>query len=870
MSRDPTTTNSRTPASSPGPPELSAERWRRIVGLVEVALDLERPLRGAYLEAVTRKDPELRRQVHKMLKQFGMNGFVDVPSPEGSGAQSALDAERIGPYRLVKVLGRGGMGVVYLAERRDQDFERRVAVKIIGAGQEAPIVHQRFLSERQILARFDHPNIARLFEGGTTADGRPYFVLEYIEGLPLDAHCEEHHLTLEDRLRLFAEVCSAVSYAHQNLVVHRDLKPSNILVDREGKAKLLDFGIAKLLDPSAMPFELEATRTSLRPMTPSYAAPEQISGGRITTATDVFALGVLLYRLLTGRLPFELSGQLTTEEMLAKLAQDPPRPSQVLAAAAKDGLPPATWAGQDLQRIVRAVHGDLDNIVGKALRFEPDQRYAAVAKLAEDLRRFELGEPVTATRDTPLYSARKFIRKYRWGVAATAFLLLTLIAFSVASQRQAAATARERDKAEASARDARLTRDFLASLLDVADGISLKDNKVPLGTLLDRGLERLDQGQVADASARLELYQVLAKSYESLRDYRKAAHAWVAAAQLGETLERPPAELFELHQLASTNSLMATDFPGTIAQLEAARRHANSEQQEKIDLTLVDLESQLLHFEAFRERANSWLAKTENSELLGKGTIEILTCYLELVEVQGNPQRVIEIGPWLLAEITAHGNAAEFDEAASRAQASLVQAYRQLDQPQKAYQLFDELKPLLPLEAKARQHAGTLLRRTVEIDLQIELGQLERARQGIAEVLAELEKLSAVDPQDLRIRFLLGRIHLSRCEIARREGKSGQPEAEAALAMLAPAARELPTPRLQTLEFRALARCGRREEARLVMRQLLEAGYYRRDFLQLARELGLDAPAPPPALELALPAWLEQRIAAANAASARS
>lgn len=855
----------RTP-STPSEPSrrapISVERWRRIVGLVEVAIDLEPPLRGAYLETVTQKDPELKRQVHRMLRHFGMDGWLDVPTPEpGSGSQRALDAERIGPYRLLKVLGRGGMGVVYLADRRDQQFERQVAVKIIGAGQETPIVHQRFLSERQILARFDHPNIARLFEGGTTVDGRPFFVLEYVDGLPLDVHCETHHLTLEERLHLFFDVCSAVAYAHQNLVVHRDLKPSNILVDRDNKPKLLDFGIAKLLDPSAMPFELEPTRTTLRPMTPSYAAPEQIAGGQITTATDVYALGVLLYKILTGRLPFEISGQLPTEQILELQRKEPPRPSQVLANAQQEGIVPATWAGQDISKVIRHLRGDLDNIVRKALRFEPDQRYTSVSRFTDDLRRFEQGEPVTATRDTPLYSLKKFVLRYRWVVGGTLLVLVTLLSFALVTRRHAATAARERDKAEESARDARLTRDFLAGLLQVADGISQSDNKVPLDALLDQGLLRLQSGEVQNAAARVELFAVLAESYESLRNYRQAAFAWQQAAKLAEEQGRPGAELRHWHLKAAYAWQVTTDFPAALPELEAARRHSSPAEQLQIDLHLLDMDAHLEDNESFRRRANLLLGQLEDQPANDLIWASVLSTYVTIRDSQGATEEAAQLGERLLSLIERHGQDAAWQPLQQRHLGTMAKVHLHLGDLEKALVMTEWGIQLEDPGPGERFHAGLLLRRVDRARLYVLLDRDDKGEQEIRWIEGELAKLSALDAADPRIRFLTAKIHLLHAELALRRGQNPKEKAMAALELLEPLHRELGKTYVDFAYFRALMILDRRQEAEPLALSLAERGLRDPEFLQLAHAAGFHPEMKAVDWKIDLPPWMERRLA---------
>lgn len=841
---------------------ISVDRWRRIVGLVEVAIDLDPPLRGAYLETVTQKDPELKRQVHRMLRHFGMDGWLDVPTPEaGSGGQKALDADRIGPYRLLKVLGRGGMGVVYLADRRDQQFERQVAVKIIGAGQETPIVHQRFLSERQILARFDHPNIARLFEGGTTVDGRPFFVLEYVDGLPLDVHCETHQLSLEERLHLFLDVCSAVAYAHQNLVVHRDLKPSNILVDRDNKPKLLDFGIAKLLDPSAMPFELEPTRTTLRPMTPSYAAPEQIAGGQITTATDVYALGVLLYKILTGRLPFEINGQAPTDQILELQKREPPRPSQILANALREGSVPSTWAGQDLHKVLRHLRGDLDNIVRKALRFEPDLRYTSVSRLTDDLRRYEQGEPVTATRDTPLYSLKKFVQRYRWVVTGTSLLLITLLTFSLVTRRHAAIAARERDKAEESARDVRLTRDFLAGLLQVADGISHLDDKVPLNSLLDQGLQRLQSGEVQNAAVRADLYAVLAESYESLRNFRQAAYSWQQAAKLAEEQSRPSDELRHLHLKAAYAWQVATEFEAAMPELEAARKHSEPAEQLRIDLFLIDMDSQLEDLDSFQRRANELLARLEDKPEHDLIWVWVLSTYISFKEVLGTGEEVFQLGERLHAFMEAHKNNVSLQPIFRRHLSVMAKIHFHSGRIDKAIELADRSLSLETLTSGERFHAGKLLLRIDRARFHLHAGRTEEVEQETRWIQGELAKLSALDTLDPRVPYLTAKVHLLRAELARQQGLRADKEAQAALDLLEPLHQKLGKTYVDVLYFRALLLLGRRLEAEAMAHSLASRGICSPEFQRLAREAGFQPETKRVDLSLELPPWLEKKLA---------
>jgi len=402
---------------------------RRVEVLAVLDEVLQRPPeeRPALLESIYRDDPELRQDVEALLAlETEAEGFL-LPEPAAEAGLSP--GTRIGPYRILELLGQGGMGSVYRAVRED-DFEKQVALKIVQRGLANPSLVRRFQLERQILARLDHPNIARLLDGGTTPDGCPYLVMEHVEGVPLDRYCAERGSTLRERLELILPVCSALAFAHQNLVVHRDLKPANILVTTGGVPKLLDFGIARLLDPDESRAGL--TRTRERAMTPGYASPEQVRGEPVTPASDLYSLGVLLYQLLTGRLPCGLD-TCGLEEIARRIcAEEPQRPG-----ATKD----------------------VDSIVLKALRKEPRHRYASVEQLAEDVRRYLGGHPVLAREGTVLYRAGKFLGRHRWSLAAALAVLALLGAFAVREQRRLLA------EQERSAR----TIEVLRGLLNLAD-----------------------------------------------------------------------------------------------------------------------------------------------------------------------------------------------------------------------------------------------------------------------------------------------------------------------------------------------------------------------------------------------------------------
>jgi len=424
---------------------LPPDRWYAVDRIFTEALDLRDGERAVFVRQACGSDDALYDEVIALLQSReaaqaalgeSATAFAALLLPD---LQHHLDdaarlpsGTRIGPYRLLEEIGRGGMGTVYLAERIDA-YHRRVALKLVKRGMDSDEILRRFRYERQILAGLEHPHIARLYDGGLSDDGRPYLAMEYVDGRPIDQYCDAATLDIDARLRLFASVCEAVQYAHQNLVVHRDLKPSNVLITAAGQVKLLDFGIAKLLDEEAAGVSAPVTRTGLRVMTPAYAAPEQVRGEAITTATHVYALGVVLYKLLTGQRPYEDVEENAQAAERAVLEQEPVRPSTAITKATETLTPERASAARatSVERLQRRLQGDLDVMVLKALRKEPERRYASAAAFAEDIRRHLDGLPVTARPDTRSYRVRKFVRRHRFGVGTAAVFALLVSAFTL-------------------------------------------------------------------------------------------------------------------------------------------------------------------------------------------------------------------------------------------------------------------------------------------------------------------------------------------------------------------------------------------------------------------------------------------------------
>ncbi len=429
------------------------------------------------------------------------HAFLDSPPAALASAVAAerRDAEptaewtgrRLGAYRIIREIGRGGMARVFLAERALGDFEQRVAVKLLRPGLDTPIDRSRFRAEQQILAWLDHPSIARLLDGGVTPEGQPYLILEFVDGQSIDAYCEERGLGVRQRLQLFLTVLDAVQYAHRNLIVHRDLKPSNILIDRDGRVKLLDFGLAKLLQPTSPPDPL-LSHTHQRWLTPEYAAPEQILGRRVSTLTDVYQLGAVLYRLLAGMPPFSRDASVHEVEA-SVLGREPDLPS-----VAADRSSP----GQG-----RQVRGDLDAIVLKALGKDPDERYATAESLGDDVRRHLTGLPVLARRQTAGYRARRFARRHRRETIAAVGIALSLVAGASIAGVEARRTAIQRDRAEAASRDAAGVTNFVLGLFDASDPGEARGDTLTASELVRRGVTRAARmdGNPAQVASMLEI-----------------------------------------------------------------------------------------------------------------------------------------------------------------------------------------------------------------------------------------------------------------------------------------------------------------------------------------------------------------------------
>ncbi len=498
---------------------------------------------------------------------------------------SDAHGRRIGPWRIVRLLGSGGMGVVYLAERADRSFRQQVAIKLVRNRLVDPETEERLVGERRILASLNHPNIARLFDGGKTPEGTPYLVMEYIDGVPIDHYCDARRLDVDERLELFRTICAAVHYAHQNLVVHRDIKPSNILVTPDGSPKLLDFGIAKLLDDGGVATG-GLTREGVLMMTPENAAPEQVGEGTITTATDTYALGVLLYRLLSGHPPYRLSG--SHRDLADTICRGQPElPSAMVRVAWREtgtrgsefgNVTPeiiSRYRSTTTEKLRRRLRGDLDNIVMAALRKEPERRYRSASEFAEDLRLHQASLPVTARPDTWRYRSGKFLRRHVAGAAMSAAFVGLLVAFGIVMSVQNRRIAEERDTAMEVSR-------FLERIFTAPDPGNARGLDVTAKEILARGADRIGDELSRRPAIQAALMETIGRVYLNLGQYEPAID------MLGDALRRRLATVGEGHeQVAAVKSELGlaltrtADYPRARELLESALAQSRRDEGER-------------------------------------------------------------------------------------------------------------------------------------------------------------------------------------------------------------------------------------------------------------------------------------------------
>jgi serine/threonine protein kinase len=590
---------------------VTPERWSEIQRQLDVALSLTTVERQTFLESIGAKDIDLRRELESLLRgETDDPDFLITPafsllqssSPETASSPFSITGQVVGAYRVTDLLGAGGMGEVYRGVRSDGAYDQQVAVKIVRPGAGGEFSSVRFRNERQILAKLDHPNIAKILDGGTTGSGLPYFVMELIDGVPITEYCDRNRLSIEERFRLFRTVCSAVHYAHQHLVVHRDIKPTNILVTPQGVPKLLDFGIAKMLSTDS-PAE-NATLTGVWAMTPQYASPEQLRGEPITTATDIYSLGLILYELLTGQRAHQFSSRMPHEMARVVLESDPRKPSSAifrkpLPGGMQDDSAENSDAGSDpdatselrgfssTRKLHRRLVGDPDNIVLKALRKDPRERYASVDQLSEDIRRHLEGRPVVASKVTTAYRVRKYVLRHKAGVAGAVIVFLTLVIGIVITLREARIAQKNELRAEKRFNDVRKLANSL--LFEIHDSIrdlpgSTPARKLIVGNALQY-LDSLSSEAAGDASLQRELATAyervaevqgdyiffnLGETENALRNYQKALSLRQHLASLKSATWEDQLALAKSYRLVAAQMRVTANLPAAFQNAQEA------------------------------------------------------------------------------------------------------------------------------------------------------------------------------------------------------------------------------------------------------------------------------------------------------------
>jgi serine/threonine protein kinase len=762
---------------------VKAETWQRLKPLFHAALDMGPAEREAFLAGAC-ADEALRRQVEELLASHEEPGdFLDSPALVGAADVGGREGRLIGPYQIVREIGHGGMGSVFLAVRADDQYRKQVAIKLIRRGMDTDLIIRRFTMERQILANFEHPNIARLLEGGSTEDGLPYFVMEYIEGRPLTEYCEARQCTNTERLKLFRQVCNALQYAHQNLVVHRDIKPSNILVTPEGVPKLLDFGIAKLLSPGWAEAS-EATASVVRLMTPEYASPEQLRGLPINTGSDVYSLGVVLYELLTGRHPYRLHSRRPEEVADVVLREEPEKPSSAGGGQGADDwniTDPArrTTDGEPTGRTNRRpaipnpklLRGDLDNIVLKALRKEPERRYASVQEFSEDIRRHLEGLPVTASPDTFAYRARKFVRRHKAGALAAAAVVITLLTATAITAWQARVARAERAKAEQRFNDVRKLANSV--VFELHDSIQDLPGSTPSRELLvSRALEYLDK-LAGEAGREPSLQLELAAAYDKIGDIqggfgtsnlgqrRQAGESYRKALAIREALASAPNGVDFRRQLATSYTKL-----GDISWIE------------------VDMNGALEFYEKGLAINQKLAAEAPNDVQIRS---ELAISYRNFGYMHGANGRAAESLENCRTAVAIFEELANADTSNTKLQYELALSYDKtaevitgltenhaeaLSLMRKAQAIGERLAAADPLNAKMRR--GQAVGHFNVAQVSAKLGDTKTGLDSSRKALAILTELSSADPQNEDFRQAVAMVQAFVCEMMIKTGSAAE------------------------------------------------------------------------------------------------
>ena len=708
---------------------MTPERWQQIKEHLNAALDRQGADREAYLASVCGDDKELRSELDTLIKaNDSASEFLEKPATE-----AVPHYTRIGPYQILEELGHGGMGSVYRAVRDDDQYQQEVAIKLIRPGMDTAFVRGRFRFERQILAFLNHPNIARLLDGGTTEDGLPYFVMEFVDGLPITRYCVENKLTIRQRCQLFQKVCGAVAFAHRNLVIHRDLKPANILIAKDGEPKLLDFGIAKILLPD---FASDMTRTiaAARMLTPDYASPEQVTGDPVSTAADIYSLGANLYELLTGTVPHKFGRVSLTEVERVVRHVDPPVPSSI--------------GGRELR-------GDLDNIMLKALEKDPLRRYSSVDQFSEDLGRYLDGQPVVARHPTLMYRATKFVRRNKLAVAAGSVVVLVTLIGMGTTFWQANVARSERDRAQRRFTEVRTLANTL--ILELDDVIASEGPVQARALIAQRAVQYLDglsQEAIGDQALQIEL----ANAYEHLGNIQGRP----ATSNLGhadDALATYRKALLIRNSMAATapNDVAIQSALATCLQRIGAMHRSMGDAKKSLELEQTAL--------ALREKL--LLANPSNPEVkrdLATSYSTLASVFTEMgdwEEVLSKRQRALDLSKEIAqANPTATSDVANMSATMLRL-AGIQLTHGSKPEALKNYRGAVEIdKQLLEKTPRNPQRKLNLAASYIGLGGALEdAGDLEGAREAFDKSLDIRQELSTADPKDWRTASLYATTH---------------------------------------------------------------------------------------------------------------
>jgi eukaryotic-like serine/threonine-protein kinase len=715
---------------------LDQFNWSRVKEVLGDALELPAPKRADYLDETCGNDKALREEVEALLAASDdTEDFIETPALAHSDDWlSGLIGERIGPYRIVELLGEGGMGAVYRGVREDGDFHQQIAIKLVKRGMDTNAILRRFRSERRILAKLDHPNICKLLDGGVTDDDLPYFVMEFLQGTPIHTYCQQRGLTVRERLHLFMQVCGAVEYSHRNLVVHRDLKAKNILVTEEGIPKLLDFGIAKLLDRDSST-QPDPTIAADRLFTPDYASPEQIRGESMTTSADIYSLGVLLYEVLTERRPFQLTGLSQVEMARIITDQDPPKPSTV---AARD--------------ISRQLAGDVDTIIQKAMHKSADRRYGSAQQMAEDIRRHIEGHPVQARGDTWSYRAAKYFQRNRALVVAAALALLGLFGGGLAAAWQRGVAISKEQEAQKRYGDIReLANSFLGELDDELERLPGSTTaREMLARKLLVYLDRLAKDEVGDAA----LQRDLAMAYERLGDVEGGP----TVSNLGHT----GAALDAYGKALSIFDRLARTHPGNVQFMKDQSRAFS--RMSDIKSLMGDLPGALEFETRSREVREAWLKAHPEDRLTRRLLASNLQSIGGLLDQMGRSEEALPVrraALHILDEVSAGG------PVDTNLRLALALAHKRLGRTLHRTNRFNDAIPAyeraLAIEKVEVQKDSMSVTNRVNLSFTwndmgntyFALGHQEKAIQCYNQALTLREELARANPKDVRSASLL-------------------------------------------------------------------------------------------------------------------